>query len=97
MQEFLTKWLQRYPHQAFISASILISSSQLHTALDKPTYQISMWSRISRLLIQLPQSSEQQEPGRLMQKDEPGAEDKHCEQRQPGDRVHQQKRQGKND
>lgn len=56
-----------------------------------------MWSRISRLLIQLPQSSEQQEPGRLMQKDEPGAEDKHCEQRQPGDRVHQQKRQGKND
>lgn len=97
MQEFLTKWLQWYPHQAFISASILINSSQLHTALDKPTYQVSMWSHIFRLLIQLPRSSEHQEPGWLMEKVGPGAKDKHSEQRQPDDRVHQQKRQGKDD
>lgn len=57
------KWLLRYPHQAFISASILINSSQVHTAMDKPTYQISVWSHIFRLLVQLPWSSEQQKPG----------------------------------
>lgn len=32
-----------------------------------------------------------------MQEGEPGAVDKHSEQRQPGDRLHQQKKQGKND